>query len=899
MERSVLFAIGNMHCGNCVANVEQHYRDAEGVLDVSVSLEEKSGLVRYDDASTDVETLLHVLDDTNFDVVVMPDDGRNPFLVDEDDAPAADDAPDAGDAPDADGGSSASAADAAIDAAPAADAATDAAGRADAAEGAGDAAASAAAVSAADSEVSESTIRLAIEGMHCANCAATVERHFNKTPGVISCAVNLANNTGIVTFDPRVASVDDMMHVFDDLAFTAEIIPEDAPLVDEKRRAKEAARAKHDLHVLVVSAVFTVVLLCIGMIPGVHMATGEAIAGLFEPAPSHALSMFAANLLLMALAIPVQFCCGARFYKGAWGSLKGGSANMDVLVALGTSIAFVFSVVITFMPVITGDWSGKASMAINNGMPYFETCAMLITFVLLGKILETRAKGATNQAIESLMSLAPPTALVVRGGVETELPLAQVAAGDTVIVRPGEKVPVDGVVAEGRSDVDESMLTGEPLPVLKEEGDAVTGGTANTTGSLVVRAMRVGADSTLSRIVRAVEDAQGSKAPVQRLADRIAAVFVPAILAIAVITFLIWFFAIPADNGFARVTQSLLPAIAVIVVACPCALGLATPTALMVGMGKGAQLGVLIKDGDVLEHMCKLGAAVFDKTGTITRGTPRVATCDVPPDALRMAAALEARSEHPLARAVVDYAQDALGADASADDLSAVEDFEAIVGEGVRGTVEGHEVRVGSRVTVDGVDVGGFTFRDEPKPDAQEAISTLRDDFDVDSYMVTGDARNSAEEIAREVGIPVEAVWAGVKPVEKAGRVQEVRLSEDRADGRRSRVTAFVGDGINDAPALAAADIGIAMASGTDVALDAGAVVLMRDRLMDMVVALRLSKATMRKIRQNLFWALIYNCVMIPLAAVGILIPAVAGAAMALSSVIVVSNSLLLRRFKG
>ncbi len=790
-------------------------------------------------------------------------------------------------------------------------------------------------------------LRLAIEGMHCANCAANIEKHYRATPGVIDVAVNLANNTGRVTFDPAQASVDDMLAVFDNLAFTAEIIPEDAPLVDEKRRAREAARAKRDRKVFGAAAVLTVLIVAIGMIPGWHMGTGNALAGLFVAEPTHVQAMFAANILLLLLTIPVQFCCGARFYKGAWGSLKGGSANMDVLVALGTSIAFLFSLWITFLPVVTGDWSSHEALAINDGMPYFETCAMLITFVLFGKMLESRAKGATNQAIESLMNLTPPTARVVRGGEEREVPLAQVVAGDVVLVRPGEKMPVDGVVTEGATEVDESMLTGETLPVVKGPGDAVTGGTQNTTGAVTVRALRVGADSTLARIVRAVEDAQGTKAPIQRIADRIAAVFVLAILLIALAVFCVWFFIVPADEG-GRLVQALMPAIAVICVACPCALGLATPTALTVGMGKGAQLGVLIKDGTVLETMGSLSAAVFDKTGTLTVGEPRVVGCTVSGEALRLAAALEAKSEHPLARAVVAYAETkGVGA------LPAVKNFEAVVGEGVRGTVEGRTVAVaansaegGSLVTIDGAPAGTIQFRDEPKPDAAATLAQLHDDFGVASYMVTGDAEATARTIAGEVGIPADHVFAGVKPLQKADCVRAVKSAEDvallNAAGKEARdaeafdeqmlreapvvldgdgqpdplplespqqaaqdaaaakhaVVAFVGDGINDAPALAAADIGVAMASGTDVALDAGSVVLMRNRLSDLVVALRLSKATMRKIKQNLFWALIYNCIMIPLAAVGILAPALAGAAMALSSVSVVSNSLLLKRFK-
>lgn len=886
-------AVAVMHCEKCVANVTRHYEELPGVAAVAVDLAGQSAEVTYDPAQVGVDDLLHALDDTNFKVAVMPETGPHPF--------AAEIAADAAEK-------------AAKKAAEAAEPKTG--GQAGTGAEARDAGAVPAGAAGGIDEPAEAAIRLAIEGMHCANCAASIESHYRKTPGVIDVAVNLANNTGRVVFDPAQASVDDMLAVFDNLAFTAELIPEDAPLVDEKRRAREAARAKRDRKVFGLAAVLTVVIVAIGMIPGWHMGVGSALAGLFVPEPTHVQAMFAANILLLALTIPVQFGCGARFYKGAWGSLKGGSANMDVLVALGTSIAFLFSLWITFLPVATGDWSSHEALAINDGMPYFETCAMLITFVLLGKMLESRAKGATNAAIESLMNLTPPTARVLRGGEEREVPLAQVVAGDTVLVRPGEKMPVDGVVTEGSTEVDESMLTGETLPVVKAAGDAVTGGTQNTTGSVTVRALRVGADSTLARIVRAVEDAQGTKAPIQRIADRIAAVFVPAILIIALVVFCVWFFVVPAGPD-GRLVQALMPAIAVICVACPCALGLATPTALTVGMGKGAQLGVLIKDGTVLETMGGLAAAVFDKTGTLTVGEPVVVACDVPDEALRLAAALEAKSEHPLARAVVAYANVA--------ELPAVESFEAVVGEGVRGVVEGHEVFVGasgaqegegagSVVSVDGVPVGRIQFRDEPKPDAARTLRELREGYGVTSYMVTGDAAPTARAIAEEVGIASDQVFAGVKPLEKADCVRAVKGAADVAElevaveaaaegesadaSKKPAVVAFVGDGINDAPALAAADIGVAMASGTDVALDAGSVVLMRNRLSDLVVALRLSKATMRKIKQNLFWALIYNCIMIPLAAVGILAPALAGAAMALSSVSVVSNSLLLKRFK-
>ncbi len=751
------------------------------------------------------------------------------------------------------------------------------------------------------------TIRLAIEGMHCANCSANVEKHVGALHGVDHINVNLATNTATVVVKKGEADAEDVLHVFDSLPYSAEVIPPGTLLVDEKRRAKEAKTRKHDFHVFVTSLILTLVIVFIGMAPGVHMALGDALAQAFAPdaamGHSHALAMFFANIVLMVLTIPVQFGCGARFYKGAFQSLKSGSANMDVLVALGTTIAFAFSVYITFAPVIFNDWSGEATRELNEGMPYFETCAMLITFVLLGKMLETRAKGATNQAIESLINLTPPMVTVVRDGEEREIPLAQTEEGETIIVRPGGKVPVDGVILEGSTEVDESMLTGEAMPQLKQVGDTVVGGTLNTTGAFTMRATRVGADTTLARIVAAVEEAQGTKAPIQRFADRVAAVFVPAILAIALATFIIWMICgMVAGTSLAHNIQAaLLPAIAVIVVACPCALGLATPTALVVGMGKGAQNGILIKDGEVLEQLGIVRASVFDKTGTVTKGRPEVVSCDVPDEALFLAAALEGKSEHPLARAVVAYAEERLAAQGDSRAFPPVESFEAIVGAGVRGTVEGHEVFVGmapgaqgSEVQIDGTCVGTIAFRDEPKDDAAASIADLESTYGITAYLVTGDNERVAKEVAQSVNIaPAHVRWSE-SPLEKAESIKEIRASLPEGKGG----VAFVGDGINDAPALAAADVGVAMASGTDVALDAGSVVLMHNKVGDFATAVRLSRATMRKVRQNLFWALIYNVIMIPLAACGIVAPALAGAAMACSSVSVVCNSLLLKRFR-
>lgn len=734
-------------------------------------------------------------------------------------------------------------------------------------------------VSPGISSMKPATIRIAIEGMHCANCAANIEKNFNKVDGVSSAAVNLATNTGTVEFDSGKVSVDELLHVFDNLSFTAEIIPDDAPLVDENRREREQQTRRKDFRVFISALILSALVAGLSMLPGAHHWLGTVAGSIaFGPDATHAQSLLASNVVLMVLTIPVQFFCGARFYKGAYGALKSKSANMDVLVALGTTIAFIFSIWITF-----------SGTHVNGGMPYFEVSAMLITFVLLGKILETRAKGATNQAIESLMNLTPATAIVVRGGTEQEIPLSQVLSGDTVLVKPGQKVPVDGEVQAGSSEVDESMLTGEAIPVMKEVGASVTGGTVNTTGSLTVKALRVGKDSTLARIVRAVEDAQGSKAPVQKMADKIASIFVPGILLISLITFAGWMIFGEAPDAAVRFQQALLPAVAVIVVACPCALGLATPTALMVGMGKGAQLGILIKDGEVLEQMCNLKAAVFDKTGTITKGAPKVVSSTVEADALLYAASLEAKSEHPLARAVVEYAQQE-----NAGELYEPSEFNAVVGQGIEGVVDGHSVSVSQEVIVDGVNKGAFVFSDEPKEDARETLAELRSSFDIEPYMVTGDNMVTAKEIAKMVGLRENEIHAGVKPLEKAEAVRAIKnsLTDDKS------IIAFVGDGINDAPALASADVGVAMASGTDIALDAGSVVLMRNRLHDFLTSIRLSKATMRKIKQNLFWALIYNMIMIPLAAFGIIAPELAGAAMALSSVSVVLNSLLLKRFK-
>ncbi len=506
-----------------------------------------------------------------------------------------------------------------------------------------------------------STVTLAITGMSCASCSAIIEKVIGKkTAGVQLCSVNLATNTGQVVFDPSEISLDDILMAIKDLGFSADVIPLDAPLVDTSRRERKEALDRHDRRLFASALTLTILIVATSMIPVTMEATLHILDMLFfgEKAAHHTL-MQALNYLNLVLCIPVQFICGARFYRGAWASLKRRAGNMDLLVALGTSVAFFYSLWITL----------SGTMSVNGGMAYFDTTAMLITFVLLGKILETRAKGSTNEAVEALIGLSPKTAIAIRNGEETTISIDEVIAGDTLVVRPGEKIPADGIVIQGSSSIDESMLTGESFPVDKTVGDEVVGATVNTTGALTIRALRVGAQSTLARIVRLVENAQGSKAPVQRVADRISAVFVPTIIGLSVLTFLVWAFAVPLVNGQVGVIYSgdvipraVLAAIAVVVVACPCALGLATPTAIMVGMGKGAEIGILIRDGEILEKMGKLAAVVFDKTGTLTQGKPELTDIvladsnESESELFSVAASLESRSEHPLAQAVVQRA---------------------------------------------------------------------------------------------------------------------------------------------------------------------------------------------------------------------------------------------------
>ena len=703
------------------------------------------------------------------------------------------------------------------------------------------------------------SVTITVDGMTCAACQSHVQRALERTPGVEKAAVNLMTGQAMVSFDPAATGPSALVEAIVETGYEATLPPAGRSAFEEQEeREKTQADEARDL--------------------GIKALVSLVLGGIAMALSMRSMESPSIRYLLLAISIFVMAWAGRRIYAGAWMAARHGSADMNALVALGTGAAFLYSFAATVAPGVFHD-------------VYYEAAILIVAFVVSGRALEARAKRQTTSALRKLIGLQSPTARVAREGKEIDLPIAQVRRQDTIVVRPGEKLPVDGEITDGSSYVDESMLTGEPAPVAKHPGDAVIGGTFNTTGSFRYRATTLGEASVLARIVTLMRQAQASRAPIEGLADKISGIFVPVVLVLAALTFSGWML------GGDGVMKAAAAAVAVLIIACPCAMGLAVPTAVMVATGRGAGMGLLIKGGEALQKLRSVDTIVLDKTGTVTEGRPRVTESNLQNGALRLAAAVERRSEHPLGRAVVEFAEK------SGHTIPDCDEFHAEVGRGVQARVEGHQVLVGNPlflqahgvdsreagilVAIDGQYAGALNIADPIRAGAADAVREFQR-LGLEVVMLTGDRADAAEAIAHEAGI--SRVVAGVLP---DGKVAEIRRLQQAGS-----IVAMAGDGINDAPALSQSDVGFAMGSGTDIAIEAGDVTLLRADLIGVARAIALSRASWSVMRQNLIWALAYNVIAIPAAAFGFLSPVIASAAMAASSVSVVFNSLRLKRIR-